>query len=186
MRAFYLLIVLTLFSCKKPEKVAEETYELPWSTEYISYSNFAIGNHGSGFKIFYKDSLIRYDYESFGSLNISDSLLINKQILYLLKSNNGMGYSALYTKDGGVTWKEESCGPPYEFKFHAIEPNLIYCTTQIGKNIFITGLDQSNLKLYKDTLTNGIHYISDLGTDTGLDSTILNISDTVKFVVLFN
>lgn len=177
---------LVLFSCKKPEKAAEESYELPWSTEYISYTNSSIGNNGHGYKIFYKSKLIKEDWDMFGGPALVDSLLVNKQILYLLKSANGMGYTVIYTKDGGVTWVEEGAGSPVSFKLHLIEPDLLYCTSLDNKKVLFYGVGASDLKYYRDTLTSGVHYIYDLGTNTNLDSTVINIGDTAQFVILFN
>ncbi|MCE3294987.1 MAG: hypothetical protein K0R65_701 [Crocinitomicaceae bacterium] len=177
---------LILLSCKK-DNVPDHSYDLPWNAKFITYKNISIGNHGSGYQLFYKDSLIREEGESFGGPGISQAFLMNEQVLYLYKTHSVYpSLAVLYTKDGGNTWKSVNCGPRHSAKLHVVNPDHVYCVTQYQTRIFFTGIDQSDLKMYEDTMTSGIHYISDLGTNSDLDSTVININDTVQYVILFH
>ena len=174
-------------SCKKDKNEAKESYDLPWSTKYITWKNISIGSHGSGYEIYYKDSLIRSYGESVGGPGISKSFLMNDQVLYLYKTHNVYHtLDVLYTKDGGYTWKGVACGPDGSPIFHAINADHVYCVTQWGTKVFFTGIGQSDLNMQEDTLKSGTHYLSDLATGPDLDSTVITINDTVKYVILFH
>lgn len=184
---FSVCIVLALLSCKKNKPEEKVNYDLPWSTEFIHYENGGFcGNHSGGYKIFYKDSLILEYCESFNGYGVGSPLRVNNSILYLRKGNVNVSY-VLYTKDGGLNWQSEVIGPSTLKKFHNVSPELMYSVTQISNRLFFTGVGQSSLKLHEDTLAGGTHYISDPGTTiTDLDSTVIEINDSARYVILFN
>lgn len=182
----YLLIFFMLMSCRKEPL---DPYALPWNTRYISYENinFMCGSHSTGFNIYYKDSLLMHDCIEYGGVRIVDSLCVNDSFLMLFKASSVGNSEVLYTKNGGITWHNIIAGPPDLLQLHYVSDELIYCITSNYNDIYITGIDKSDLSVYKTKLIAGTHYLSDFGTNiSGIDSTIIAINDTVKFVVLFH
>ncbi len=113
-------------------------------------------------------------------------MLVNDSILHLFITYS-TGTKVLTTIDGGNKWEEFLTGPPNFLKFNYVNTNLTYCFTKNGNELFITGIGMSSLSKYKDSLTVGTHYISDLGANIiDIDSTIIEINDSIDFVILFN
>ena len=76
---FAVLLLTKLFSCQKNKDDANPlSYELPWKTEHINYKNSWDCNGGdyAGYKLYYKDKLIKEECSS-ERLTISDSKLVN-------------------------------------------------------------------------------------------------------------
>ena len=188
-----LLMTLILFSCEKEknelnEKEVNNPYDLPWDTEYIHYENLSMcsGSHSSGYKLYYKDSLLMEECIEYGGIGISDSLLINDSILHLFFTGNNGSYD-LMTKNGGYSWEQFPVGPPDIYNIHFVNIDLVYCVTKNQNDLYFTGIGESNLSVYKDTLTNGTHYILDTGTNiVNIDSTIIMLNDSVDYVIKFN
>lgn len=193
-----LTVTLTLFSCEK-ENVKKETtevindveipnpYGLPWKTEFIHYENTFMcrGNHSSGYKLYYKDSLLKEECIEFGGIGVSDSLLINDSIVHLFFSGSA-GSHILTTSNGGYSWDRFGTGPPFLQELHFVSEKLTYCVTKNQNDLYFTGIGASDLATYHNSLNNGINYISDFGTEiTNIDSTIIEINDSVDFVILF-
>ena len=186
-----LLIALVFNACNKAEdKVSEnisDPYQLPWKTKYIHYQNISMcnGNHSSGYKLYYKDSLIKEDCIIYGGISISDSIFINDSILHLFLVGNSGSYD-LFTKNGGYRWEQTALGPPEIYKTHTVNPQLLYCVTKNQNDIYFTGIGKSNLAVYKQSLTKGTHYITDSGTSiTDIDSTCISLNDTVSYIIKF-
>jgi hypothetical protein len=180
----FLMTVTVLLSCKKKDN---DPYALPWKTEFIHYENnhCGSGSHSSGYKIYYKDLLLREECEDYGGPWISDSLLVNDSILHLFIIEY-VGSYVLSTTNGGYTWDEFTTGPPNLVRLHFVNTKLTYCITHDQNKLFFTGIGKSNLSLYRDSLTIGTHYISDFGTNVlDIDSTVIGINDSVNFVILF-
>ena len=192
-KALSVLIILSIFiACNKEDNVIENItsnpYELPWKTEYIHYENLTMcnGSHSSGYKLYYKDSLLMEDCIEFGGIKISNSLLINDSILHLFLSGSNGSYD-LMTTNGGYSWKQYPIGPPEIYNIHFVDKELIYCVTKNKNDLYFTGIGESNLLVYKDSLTKGTHYILDLGTNMiEIDSTLINLNDSIDFVIKFN
>jgi hypothetical protein len=188
-----LSLTLILFSCEKENNETNDTvspnlYSLPWKTEYIHYENIPMcrGNHSSGYKLFYKDSLLKEECIEFGAIGISDSLLVNDSILHIFFESSEIGSYDLLTKNGGYSWEKYGTGPPYIYKTHFVDINLVYCVTRNQNDLYFTGIGESNLTVYKDTLAKGTHYILDTGTNIiDIDSTLISINDSVDFVIKF-
>ena len=186
-----LLVALTFIACNKEDneidKKVIDPYELPWKTENIHYENLSMcsGNHSSGYKLYYKDSLLMEDCIEFGGIGISDSLLVNDSILHLFFTGSNGSYD-LMTVNGGYSWEQFSVGPPDIYNIHFVNMELVYCVTKNQSDLYFTGIGESNLSIYKDTLTKGTHYIIDSGTNiTDIDSTLINLNDSVDFVIKF-
>ncbi len=181
-------MTVILFSCEKEKNEVKNPFDLPWNTEYIHYENLSLcsGSHSSGYKLYYKDSLLMEECIEFGGIRISDSLLINDSILHLFFSG-GYGSYDLMTKNGGYSWEQFSTGPSDIYNIHFVNTDLIYCVTKNQNNLYFTGIGKSNLSIYKDTLTKGTHYIPDTGTNiVNIDSTIIMLNDSVDYVIKFN
>ncbi len=191
---FILSILLVLFSCEKENNddsndddiVITDPYELPWKTEFIHYRNFLIGSHGSGYELYYKDSLLKRETVEFEYLAIIDSMLVNDSILHLFFTGSTNSF-VLTTKNGGYTWDYFLTGSPNLINFHFVNTKLTYCVTGFQNNIMFTGIGKSNLSIYHDTLRTGTHYILDYGTDVlDIDSTIIEINNNTDYIILFN
>lgn len=187
-----LIIALTLTACNKDddkiEKEVKDPYELPWKTENIHYENLSMcsGSHSSGYKLYYKDSLLMEECIEFGGIGISDSLLINDSILHLFFTGSNGSYDLL-TKNGGYSWKQFSVGPPDIYNIHYVNLELVYCVTKNQNDLYFTGIGESDLSVFKDSLTKGRHYIIDSGTNIlDMDSTLITLNDSVDFVIKFN
>jgi len=189
-----LLIALTLIGCNKEdednviENEVTNPYELPWKTEYIHYENISMcsGSHSSGYKLYYKDSLLMEECIEFGGIGISDSLLLNDSILHLFFTGSNGSFD-LVTINGGYSWEQFHVGPPDIYNIHFVNMELVYCVTKNQNDLYFTGIGESNLSIYKDSLTKGIHYIIDSGTNIlDIDSTLLTLNDSVDFVIKFN
>jgi len=185
-----LLIALTLIACNKEDNEIDnevtDPYELPWKTEYIHYENISMcnGSHSYGYKLYYKDSLLMEDCIEFGGFWITDSLLVNDSILHLFFT--GYGSYDLMTRNGGLSWEQFPVGPPYIYNIHFVNMELVYCVTKNQNDLYFTGNEESNLSIYKDTLTKGTHYIIDSGTNiVDIDSTLITLNDSVDFVIKF-
>jgi hypothetical protein len=184
-KVFLFLITFTvLSSCKKKDN---DPYALPWKTEFIHYENIygCSGYHSNGYKLFYKDLLLKEECIDYAGPSISDSLLVNDSILHLFFVEY-VGSYVLSTTNGGYTWDDFTTGPPNLLKLHLVNTKLTYCITHDQNKLFFTGIGKSNLSLYIDSLTIGTHYISDFGTNVlDIDSTVIGINDSVNFVILF-
>ena len=184
--------ILSIFiGCSKESAVIEDEpsnpYELPWKTEFIHYENFTLcdGSHSSGYKVYYKDSLLMGECLKMGGIRIADSLLINDSILHLFFTG-GYGSYDLITTNGGISWEKYVTGPPEIYNIHFVDTELIYCVTKNQNDLYFTGVGQSNLSVYKDSLTTGTHYILDFGTNMlEIDSTLITLNDSVDFVIKF-
>lgn len=144
------------------------------------------GSHSSGYKLYYKDSLLMEDCMEYGGIGIADSLLINDSILHLFFKSSTDSYDLL-TKNGGYNWEKFSLGPPDIYNIHLVDSELVYCVTKNQNDLYFTGVGESNLSMYKDTLTKGTHYIIDSGTNiSDMDSTLITLNDSVDFVIKFN
>jgi hypothetical protein len=186
-----LLIALVLIACNKEvneiDNEVTNPYKLPWKTEYIHYENLSMcrGSHSSGYKLYYKDSLLMEDCIEFGGIRISNSLLINDSILHLFFTGSNGSYD-LMTKNGGLSWEKFPLGPPDIYNIHFVNMELIYCVTKNQNDLYFTGIGESNLSIYKDTLSKGTHYIFDSGTNIiDIDSTLITLNDSVYFVIKF-
>jgi len=186
-----LLVALTFIACNKEDNEIDnevtDPYALPWKTEFIHYDNISMcsGNHSYGYKLYYKDSLLMEDCIEFGGIGISDSLLVNDSILHLFFTGSNVSYD-LMTRNGGLSWEQFPVGPPDIYNVHFVNVELIYCVTKNQNDLYFTGIGESNLSIYKDTLTIGTHYIIDSGTNiTDIDSTLINLNDSVDFVIKF-
>ncbi len=190
--AMILSVVLLFFSCEKEDdgpgnNETPDPYELPWQTEFIHYGNIYMcrGSHSSGYQLFYKDSLLKEECIEFGGIGIADSLLVDDSILHLFFSGSNGSYDLL-TQNGGYSWEQFYTGPPELYKIHPVDKELIYCVTKNQNDLYFTGIGESNLSLYTDSLTRGTHYIFDSGTKiSGIDSTLLVLNDSVSFVIKF-
>ncbi|MFO7868007.1 MAG: hypothetical protein R6U95_01755 [Bacteroidales bacterium] len=187
-----LCIVTVLYSCNKennqPENSKENSYDLPWKTEFITYENTWLcnGSHSNGYKLYYKDSLLKEECYEFGGITIEDSLLVNDSILHLFFNSSKGGSSVLSTSDGGYTWSNYPTGPPELLRFHFVDTELTYCITQVGDDVFVTGIGKSSVSMYEDSLRSGTHYIQDVGTEVAdKDSTVIQINDSINFILLF-
>ncbi len=186
------IIALTLTACNKKDddeigKNVKNPYKLPWKTESIHYENLSMcnGSHSSGYKIYYKDSLLMEEC-TLGSTRISNSLLTNDSILHLFVIRKSNSSYDLLTKNGGHSWEEIHVGPPEIYKIHYVNLELVYCVTINQNDLYFTGIWKSNLSNFKDSLTKGRHYITDLGTNiSDMDSTVITLNDSVDFVIKF-
>ena len=188
-------MTIILFSCEKEkekddpiEPELSNPYALPWSTKYIHYKNINMccGYHSTGYKVYYKDSLIMQDCYWNDAIYISDSLLVNDTILdiFILTSTNGF---AMMTKNGGISWEQFDFGPPIIYKIHYVKEDLVYCITSVHNVLFFSGIGESSLSVYPDTMTNGRHYILDTATNVvNIDSTLITINDSIDYVIKFN
>lgn len=186
-----LLVALTFIACNKEDneidKEVTDSYALPWKTEFIHYDNISMcsGSHSSGYKLYYKDSLLMEDCIEFGGIGISDSLLVNDSILHLFFTGSNGSYD-LMTKNGGLSWEQFPVGPPDIYNIHFVNMELVYCVTKNQNDLYFTGIGESDLSVFKDSLTKGRHYIIDSGTNiTDIDSTLINLNDSVDFVIKF-
>ena len=177
----------TLYSCSKNDDVVNPlTYELPWKTEHINYKNNWSCNSGdyAGYKLYYKDKLIKEEC-SFERLTISDSTLVNDSILHLYLPGYLRSY-VLTTYNGGLDWGRLEVGPPFLLKLHVVNSKLSYCITHHNNYFYVTGIGESGLSVYKDSLTNGTHHITDLETNIlDRDSTTIKINNDIDLVINF-
>jgi hypothetical protein len=184
----WLIILIIAISCEKNDR--EDPYKKPWNTKYIHYENIpnCSGNHSYGYKLYYKDLLLKEECVQFGGIKIAYCLLVNDSVLHLVFTGSQGSYVST-TNDGGFTWKVYGLGPPDFVKLHLVNEKLSYCITRTYSTygyLFFTGIGKSNLIAYRDTLTAGTHYITDLGTDVfEIDSTLIEINDTVDYIILF-
>lgn len=186
-----LVIALTLTACNKDDdengENIKDPYQLPWNTVNIHYENLSMcnGSHSSGYKLYYKDSLLMEEC-TLGSTRISNPLLINDSILHLFAIIRSNASYDLLTKNGGYTWEQIPVGAPYIYKLHYVDLELVYCVTLHQNVLYFTGVWESDLSMYKDSLTKGRHYIMDLGTNiSDMDSTVITLNDSVDFVIKF-
>lgn len=199
MKSFYLLLVtlIFVFSCTKKEMSEPDPYALPWKTEFISFENCSncCGSHSSGYRLFYKDKVIRAECKQFGSYSITKSLRINDSIQLLFEGNEYFSGTILQTFNGGLSWQATNfpCAAYSPF-FHFVNPLLSYCVTKdtrydsnkSGSTFLISGIGASNLACYRDSFSIGTNYISDLGTDiVGLDSTTIVYDEKYTFIIKF-
>ena len=192
MKLFCALFVSVLLfnSCKDEEVVQDPTvvaYAKPWKAEFLNYQNVPnmCGNHSTGYKLYYKDSLILEECLQNGGVSIGDSLHVNDSTVYLVEKSS-TGSTVLCTKNGGSSWLKFQAGPSDFLKFHTVSTELIYCLTYNGNDVYVTGLGKSGLSVAKSPLKKGNTIISDLGTSvTDKDSTIIAINDTVTFIIRF-
>lgn len=188
---------LLIFSCKKDSEDIEkkeeventeniDPYQLPWKTEFIHYTNVDMcsGSHSSGYKLYYKDSLLQEECVQSEGITISESLTLNDSILHLFFI--GVGSYDLMTRNGGYSWEHFSTGPPEFYKKHVVNNDLIYCVTKNQNDLYFTGVGESNLSVYEDTLTAGTHHLIDSGARvSGIDSTVIILNDSISFVIKF-
>ena len=194
-KAFVILLMpLVLLSCEKDNNEPKDTnttdpYELPWKTEFIRYENtsMCIGSHSSGYKLYYKDSLILTDCIQLGGISISDLYLLNDSTLYIIFTSSKYGCSVITTQDGGYSWIDTTyIGPPNFIDYYPVSNELFYCVTRNQNDLFFTGIGKSDLSLYQDYMAKGTHYILDNGTNIiDSDSTLITLNDTVRFVIKF-
>ena len=186
-----LLLILVVSSCKKPDDDSDDgnptdPYALPWNTKYIHYENIKCGNHCEGYRLFYKDSILKEEFIDFDLINISKSMLVNDSIMHLYFVSTTGSY-VLSTRNGGITWKQYDTGPPIFKKFHFVNIDLTYCVIEFSRFSYITGIGNSDLSAHKDSMMVGLNYLSDFGTDVvSVDSTIIEINDSISYVVRFN
>lgn len=178
-----------IYSCKKtddeinPEPVS---YKLPWHTQYLNYKNLACGSQANAYNIFYKDSLINEKCVDYSVNHISKTVTVNDSILHYF-IDLGITSRTLTTSSGGYTWKEYNTAASNLIKFYVFNEELSYCITSVNNNSYVTGIGQSQLKMYHDSLSFGTHYITDLGTAIqNIDSTIIELSDTVTYIIKFH
>lgn len=205
-KLFLLLISTAFIACTKkttttnpPAPIQSAVkYPQPWSTKDISYTSqnpcFPSYGYGGAFKLLYKDTVIfNSGCELYSGYMITDSVIVNQSVMHLFYTKGGsgigIGLRALSTQNGGYTWKEYACGASNLLKYHQVNTQLSYCITGsvlINGTAFISGIGKSNLSAYRDTVTSGINYINDFGTDfSALDSTTINLNDSVTFVIKF-
>ena len=165
----------------------QNPYSRPWKTQYLSYKNISnmCGNHTNGYKLYYKDSLIRTECQQYGYMNLENPFYINDSTMMFFKPTDSHG-AVLSTKDGGYSWAETSVGMVYLYKFHLVNTNLSYCITKYSTQIYLTGIGKSDLSWYVGPYVKGRHYIQDMGTGiTDLDSTMITMNDSLSYVILF-
>lgn len=187
-----LSILLAFTACNKEgnlnDKEVSDPYGLPWKTTYIHYENISMcnGYHSSGYKLYYKDSLLMDECIQFGGMGITDYLLINDSILHLFYYDNN-GSHDLLTTNGGIRWEQYPIGSHEIYNIHFVEFDLIYCVTKNQNDLYFTGIGESNLSIYPDYMTKGTHYILDSGTNIiDIDSTLIILNDSVNYVIKFN
>jgi hypothetical protein len=123
------LALLTIYACKKDgnkEPTSEQPlpapyqspYPKPWKTEFVSFKNtngetlnigstFTCGPHAYGYRLFYKDTLIRLECgnSNYGACRLENPLIINDSTMCLFKSSlssiGWLGSSVLHTQNGG-------------------------------------------------------------------------------------
>lgn len=191
-----LLVFAAMLSCKKDNidgnspttDPITDPYGLPWNTENIAYTNIdkMCGNHSYGYKLYYKDSLLLEDCETYGGITLGPSLLVNDSILILYRPATSSSM-VIQTENGGLSWTEYHAGPPSFVQFHFVNTALTYSITENSNRLFFSGIGQSDLSVYMDSITTGTNYINDFGTAIeDIDSTIIAINDSVKYVVKFH
>lgn len=185
------LVLISVLCCRKKQipsqNIPLDPYARPWKTEFISYKNIQhmCGFHSNGCELYYKDSLRLSECVEYGELRLQQPFKINDSTMVFFKPTYTHG-AVLYTSNGGFSWAEIYTGPMFFSKFHLVHPELIYCVTNFDADLFITGIGKSDLSAYKISNKKGRYYISDPGTIvTNIDSTVIDVNDSLSFVVRF-
>jgi hypothetical protein len=196
---FITAVFFAVLSCRKEQTIMppEEPfyvnpYPRPWKTEFISYKNVFVpdcgDNHSCGYKLFYKDTLIRTVCDTYQKArHIDTAFVVNDSTMFMFDRIETTGL-VVYTRNGGYTWTEKQVGTKFSPKFYVVNPNLVYCfTTGIPANYYLmSGVGKSDLLGVHLTMIKGRYFVVDRGAGiTDRDSTMINLNDSLTVVIRF-
>lgn len=164
-----------------------------------TYTNYDIGSHGHGYRI-YKNGILIYDKQNSGPLFCRELIFINDSIGFIAEANLGVGsipsISVFKTSDFGLYWANvgNSAEYGYSIGLFIVNANYGYLVAPNFGNVLVSTISdiQTPSNIIYDSLVNADIYKTDsilynpLCNIDSLKIFILNNTDTITYHINFD